>query len=113
MALFVNGLRSLLLFTACDGMANDDAYLPSNLKFFGSPFHLELLHNLQSRTSNHQMSVCVVCDEPLVLNIADSDDDSDVEISGSSATARANQVPDDVHLHCGCHYHWSEIPIIS
>ncbi|KAF2001351.1 hypothetical protein P154DRAFT_521751 [Amniculicola lignicola CBS 123094] len=57
------------------------------------------------------MSVCVTCKDPLVIEIEpDSDEDVSMEESGpSSGKARAPEpetVPDDVHLNCGCHFHW-------
>ncbi|OCK79016.1 hypothetical protein K432DRAFT_394264 [Lepidopterella palustris CBS 459.81] len=57
------------------------------------------------------MAVCAACQQPLVLEISASDEeDSDVEMGGGcSASAAApvtTNVPDDVHLNCGCHFHW-------
>ncbi|KAF2402398.1 hypothetical protein EJ06DRAFT_542136 [Trichodelitschia bisporula] len=56
------------------------------------------------------MAHCVACQLPLMVEVeSDSDSGSDVEMGESSAsTARhgAETVPDDVHLQCGCHYHW-------
>ncbi|KAK5990975.1 hypothetical protein PT974_09250 [Cladobotryum mycophilum] len=43
------------------------------------------------------MSLCEACDEPLVVEIDNEPDDSEIETS---------QVPDDLKLRCGCHYHW-------
>jgi len=57
-------------------------------------------------------ALCVACEEPLVLNIHESDSESDMEIGDSGASSKASatpaiEVPDDVLLQCGCHYHWS------
>ena len=57
------------------------------------------------------MAECVSCQQPLVLEIEASDDeDEDVEMGDPSAagpsTAEPKTVPDDVHLNCGCHFHW-------
>jgi hypothetical protein len=53
---------------------------------------------------------CVACHQPLVLEIDDSEDEEDVQMDESSAggasTSTPNTVPDDVHLICGCHFHW-------
>ncbi|KAE9980830.1 hypothetical protein BLS_008159 [Venturia inaequalis] len=53
---------------------------------------------------------CVACELPLVLDIYDDQDEEDVQMGESSAagasTMSANTVPDDVHLICGCHFHW-------
>ncbi|KAF2147544.1 uncharacterized protein K452DRAFT_262114 [Aplosporella prunicola CBS 121167] len=53
------------------------------------------------------MSACVACQNPLLLELDESDDEHDVCIGGSSSSAAAPKtVPDDVHLNCGCHFHW-------
>ncbi|KAF2759968.1 hypothetical protein EJ05DRAFT_474996 [Pseudovirgaria hyperparasitica] len=52
------------------------------------------------------MSVCVACKKHLVLDIDFSDDDEDTSMGGSSSAQPTKQVPDDVHLSCGCHFHW-------
>ncbi|TID22299.1 Conidiophore development protein [Venturia nashicola] len=52
---------------------------------------------------------CVACELPLSLDIYDDEDEEDVEMGESSAggpSIAANTVPDDVHLICGCHFHW-------
>jgi hypothetical protein len=60
------------------------------------------------------MSECVSCHQPLVIEIDDSSDEEgeDVEMGESSNAGASNAastpdtVPDDVHLNCGCHFHW-------
>lgn len=55
------------------------------------------------------MAACVACQNPLILELDYSDsDDDDVQMGGSSSAAAnaSKTVPDDVHLNCGCHYHW-------
>lgn len=51
------------------------------------------------------MNTCVVCEKPLILPIDENgdDSDSDLPVAGSS---NASYVDDDVHLRCGCHFHW-------
>ncbi|KAF2083253.1 hypothetical protein K490DRAFT_60648 [Saccharata proteae CBS 121410] len=53
---------------------------------------------------------CVVCENPLVLEFYDDSDDEDVQMGGSSSSAAAaaapKTLPDDLHLNCGCHFHW-------
>lgn len=53
------------------------------------------------------MSTCAKCNEALEVEISPEDDSdaSDMEIDEADAT-RAQTVPDDVHLPCGCHFHW-------
>jgi len=54
-------------------------------------------------------SACAACQQPLVLTIDDSDEDEDVEMGGSSGAAApstSKEVPDDIGLSCGCHFHW-------
>ncbi|CAH0059288.1 unnamed protein product [Clonostachys solani] len=41
------------------------------------------------------MAACKTCNEALVFRLDDDDDDNDM------------QVPDDLELRCGCHFHWS------
>ncbi|KAI9836865.1 MAG: hypothetical protein M1819_001030 [Sarea resinae] len=53
------------------------------------------------------MSLCVVCQQPLVVSIQPDEEEEDFNIGGSSAsTAALTTVPDDVELTCGCHSHW-------
>jgi hypothetical protein len=57
------------------------------------------------------MDVCSSCKDSLIVEVELSDNDEDVEMGGSSsATAAGNggvtTVPDDIHLNCGCHFHW-------
>lgn len=67
------------------------------------------------------MATCVSCDDPLVIEVEfeDEDQDMDMDVGESSATATAasssgkQTVPDDVHLNCGCHFHWSVISLIA
>ncbi|KAF2263949.1 hypothetical protein CC78DRAFT_560540 [Lojkania enalia] len=55
------------------------------------------------------MSTCVACQQPLLIEL-EPEEDEDVEMGGSSSgKGRAvglETVPDDVHLNCGCHFHW-------
>lgn len=48
-------------------------------------------------------TTCAACHDPLVMTL---DPDSDVEDQPSSSTSQAQTVPDDLHLACGCHFHW-------
>ncbi|KAF9733424.1 hypothetical protein PMIN06_007545 [Paraphaeosphaeria minitans] len=55
------------------------------------------------------MSTCVACQKPLEVEFEPEDYEEDVQMGGSSGKAPAaapDMVPDDVHLHCGCHFHW-------
>ncbi|KAK7180947.1 hypothetical protein DPSP01_000589 [Paraphaeosphaeria sporulosa] len=55
------------------------------------------------------MSACVACQKPLEVEFEPEDYDEDVQMGGSSGKAPAaapDMVPDDVHLNCGCHFHW-------
>jgi len=57
------------------------------------------------------MATCVSCHDPLIIELEpDEDEDEDIEMGESSATGEhasaARTVPDDVHLNCGCHFHW-------
>jgi hypothetical protein len=56
------------------------------------------------------MTDCVSCQQPLVIEVDDSSDEEDVVMGESSAVSASNLVqktePDDVHLNCGCHFHW-------
>ncbi|KAL1646329.1 hypothetical protein SLS58_003286 [Diplodia intermedia] len=54
------------------------------------------------------MAACVACQSPLILEVDYSDSEDDVHMGGSSSAAASAKktVPDDVHLNCGCHYHW-------
>ncbi|GME28983.1 uncharacterized protein LTHEOB_848 [Neofusicoccum parvum] len=54
------------------------------------------------------MDACVACQNPLVIDVDYSDSDDDVAMGGSSSAQQSasKTVPDDVHLNCGCHYHW-------
>jgi hypothetical protein len=50
------------------------------------------------------MAACVACQQPLVLEVElFLDDDEDVGMASGSAP---QTVLDDVHLNCGCHFHW-------
>ncbi|KAK3698801.1 hypothetical protein LTR37_016805 [Vermiconidia calcicola] len=52
------------------------------------------------------MSTCAKCEKPLVVEI-DADEDEDVAMDASSpANTHTETIPDDVHLRCGCHFHW-------
>lgn len=48
------------------------------------------------------MSACAKCQKPLEVEVG-PDEDSDVEMDADEATVT---FPDDVHLSCGCHFHW-------
>lgn len=61
-----------------------------------------------SRHPHSLMSVCKVCEEPLVLRL---DPDEDEDEAGPSGTGVLETVPDDVELRCGCHFHWYVTPI--
>jgi hypothetical protein len=54
---------------------------------------------------------CVACHQALVIEIEDSEDEEDVQMGessgGGASTNFSSTVPDDVHLSCGCHFHWS------
>lgn len=52
------------------------------------------------------MSRCVACKDPLVIEIERDDDEDQLVASSSKAPAAPETVPDDVHLNCGCHFHW-------
>lgn len=63
------------------------------------------------------MALCAKCQKPLTMDISpydNDDDDQDMDTdthtaaaSSSSAIDTENKtVPDDVHLHCGDHFHW-------
>jgi len=53
------------------------------------------------------MAECVSCSQPLEVEI-ELPDDEDVKMGGSVAgpSNMKTTYPDDVHLNCGCHYHW-------
>lgn len=40
------------------------------------------------------MAACKTCNEALVFRLDGDDDENDM------------QVPDDLELRCGCHFHW-------
>ncbi|KAK8138810.1 hypothetical protein PG984_002190 [Apiospora sp. TS-2023a] len=42
------------------------------------------------------MSTCKACEEPLILEVEDEQNEGQTQ-----------QVPDDLQLGCGCHFHWS------
>jgi hypothetical protein len=51
------------------------------------------------------MSACAKCNNPLVVEIG-PDEDPDIEMSASQPGDTTETFPDDVHLSCGCHFHW-------
>ena len=51
------------------------------------------------------MSTCAKCNNPLTVEIS-PDSDSDIEMSASQPGDTTETFPDDVHLPCGCHFHW-------
>lgn len=46
---------------------------------------------------------CAACEEPLLLSI---ESDSEDESTNGKAQHQHENVPDDVELSCGCHFHW-------
>lgn len=63
------------------------------------------------------MSVCVVCNKPLEVEIERDSDDEEYEngasSSGKAPAAAPETVADDVQLKCGCHFHWYAHPAHS
>lgn len=62
--------------------------------------------------SSSSTLACASCHDPLVMTV-DSDSDSDAghqpgpsSSSAPAAPAAPEVVPDDLHLPCGCHFHW-------
>lgn len=55
------------------------------------------------------MATCVSCHDPLIIEL-EPDDEEDAEMGEASAADEhvpaSRTVPDDVHLNCGCHFHW-------
>jgi hypothetical protein len=57
------------------------------------------------------MSVCVTCKKPLDVEIEPDEEGEDVQMGASSSSGKApaaapETYPDDVHMNCGCHFHW-------
>lgn len=56
------------------------------------------------------MATCASCHDPLVVEVELEDEDEDMEMGESSVAGASRSgketVPDDVHLNCGCHFHW-------
>lgn len=56
--------------------------------------------------------ICAACGKPLFVELDESEDldaDDTAMAGGESSDAPAARfctVPDDVRLHCGCHFHW-------
>lgn len=82
-------------------------------KFWKAPLLQPLLAAPQClndrNPSNSTMSACVACQKPLEVELELDSDSEDVQMSSSSGKAPAaapETVPDDVHLNCGCHFHW-------
>ncbi|KAF2487171.1 hypothetical protein BDY17DRAFT_4782 [Neohortaea acidophila] len=50
-------------------------------------------------------TTCAKCHEALEVEIG-PDEDEDVEMEASSSGNNTQTIPDDVHLPCGCHFHW-------
>ena len=48
-------------------------------------------------------SKCAKCQQALTISVHPDSDDED---QPSSSTGQDQTVPDDVHLSCGCHFHW-------
>jgi len=62
------------------------------------------------------MPVCVACQKPLEVEVELEEEDEDAQMGASSSKAPAAQpetVPDDVHLNCGCHFHWYEHALLQ
>ena len=57
------------------------------------------------KTQTTDMTTCAKCSGPLEIEVGLSDE-SDVETDGPSQDHATETVPDDVHLPCGCHFHW-------
>lgn len=53
------------------------------------------------------MSTCAKCAQALEVELGPEDDSdaSDIDMDGADANDTTT-VPDDVHLPCGCHFHW-------
>jgi len=55
-------------------------------------------------------SFCKACSDPLVIRLSADSDDEDMDMQGGSSSAASHSadqtIPDDCHLHCGCHFHW-------
>jgi hypothetical protein len=50
---------------------------------------------------------CAACDEPLFLLIEpDSEDETNNTLGKTPSQQHSSSVPDDVELHCNCHFHW-------
>ncbi|KAJ9129653.1 hypothetical protein NKR19_g10255 [Coniochaeta hoffmannii] len=51
---------------------------------------------------------CASCHDPLVMSVEPDSDSESGQQPGPSSSAQASSetVPDDLHLPCGCHYHW-------
>lgn len=84
----------------------------------GCEFLFEPGRSLRSYTTTLCLRMsCSKCQNPLTLEV-DYSDDEDVSMGAGSSSAAAAQnshtVPDDVALHCGCHFHWyRHIPCIQ
>jgi hypothetical protein len=50
------------------------------------------------------MDTCAACKKPLTLLIENDEEDDVME--GSPAQQNGQEVPDDLRLACGCHFHW-------
>lgn len=48
---------------------------------------------------------CKSCHDPLILTLDPEEEDDDVGAASGSST-QGQTVPDDLHLPCGCHFHW-------
>ena len=68
---------------------------------------LEDLRQLDSSTLLVSMITCAACGNPLVIIIEPSSDEEDGMPNGSSSTS--HPIPDDVHLSCGDHFHYSRV----
>lgn len=51
-------------------------------------------------------AVCKACEDPLIITI-----DPDSEDEDNQTGDEPQNVPDDLELPCGCHFHWYLFPI--
>ena len=56
--------------------------------------------------SSQSPTRCVSCEKVLTLFIEPDEEDDDAPMEGSGDAAEGSYVDDDVHLQCGCHFHW-------
>lgn len=60
--------------------------------------------------SSSSTLTCASCHDPLVMSIESDSDSESGHQPGPSSSAQASSsqetIPDDLHLPCGCHFHW-------